>query len=90
MTYIVVTDKLIENLDNLEISDVIDVPDGKLIIMMKDKRKLKVKVSFDEEFKKALMMERNKQLNRFSNIYFKKVELNTVIDEKQTNSFNSW
>ncbi len=72
----------IENLENLEMSDVIDVPDGKLIIMLKDKRKLKAKVSFDEEFKKALMMERNKQLNRFSNIYFKKVELNTVIDEK--------
>ena len=72
----------IENLENLEISDLIDVPGGKLIIMLKDKRKLKVKVSFDEEFKKALMMERNKQLNRFSTIYFKKVELNTVIDEK--------
>ena len=72
----------IENLENLEISDVIDVPDGKLIIMLKDKRKLKVKISFDEEFKKALMMERNKQLNRFSTIYFKKVELNTIIDEK--------
>ena len=72
----------IENLENLELSDLIDVPSGKLIIMLKDKRKLKVKVSFDEEFKKALMMERNKQLNRFSTIYFKKVELNTVIDEK--------
>ncbi len=72
----------IENLENLEISDLIDVPNGKLILMLKDKRKLKVKVSFDEEFKKALMMERNKQLNRFSTIYFKKVELNTVINEK--------
>ena len=72
----------IKNLENSEVSDVIDVPGGKLIIMLKDKRKLKVKVSFDEEFKKALMMERNKQLNRFSTIYFKKVELNTVIDEK--------
>ena len=50
--------------------------------MLKDKRKLKVKISFDEEFKKALMIERNKQLNRFSTIYFKKVELNTIIDEK--------
>ena len=74
--------KKIENLENLEVSDVINVPGGKLIIMLKNKRKLKVKFSFDEEYKKALMMERNKQLNRFSTIYFKKVELNTVIDEK--------
>ena len=72
----------LENLDNLEISDLIDVPGGKLIIMIKDRRKSKVKISFEEEYKKALMMERNKQLNQFSSIYFKKVELNTVIDEK--------
>ena len=72
----------LENLDNLEISDLIDVPGGKLIIMIKDRRKSKVKISFEDEYKKALMMERNKQLNQFSSIYFKKVELNTVIDEK--------
>ena len=72
----------LENLDNLEISDLIDVPGGKLIIMVKDRRKSKVKISFDNEYKKALMSERNKQLNQFSSIYFKKVELNTVIDEK--------
>ena len=70
------------DLDNLEISDLIDVPGGKLIIMIKDRRKSKVKISFEDEYEKALMMERNKQLNRFSSIYFKKVELNTVIDEK--------
>ena len=72
----------LENLDNLEISDLIDVPGGKLIIMVKDRRKSKVKISFDNEYKKALMSERNKQLNQFSSIYFKKVELNTVINEK--------
>ena len=72
----------LENLDNLEISDLIDVPGGKLIIMIKDRRKSKVKISFEDEYKKALMMERNKQLNQFSSIYFKKVELNTVINEK--------
>ena len=71
-----------ENLANLEISDLIDVPGGKLIIMIKDRRKSKVKISFDNEYEKALTIERNKQLNQFSSIYFKRVELNTVINEK--------
>ena len=32
-------------------SDVIDVPDGKLIIMLKDKRKLKAKISLMKNLK---------------------------------------
>ncbi len=71
-----------QNLDNLEISDLIDVPNGKLVIMIKDRRKSKIKISFEDEYKKTLMRERNKQLNQFSSIYFKKVELNTIINEK--------
>ena len=71
-----------QNLDNLEISDLIDVPNGKLVIMIKDRRKSKIKTSFEDEYKKTLMRERNKQLNQFSSIYFKKVELNTIINEK--------
>ncbi len=72
----------LENLDNLEISDLIDVPNGKLVIMIKDRRKSKIKISFEDEYQKTLKMERNKQLNQFSSIYFKKVELNTIINEK--------
>ena len=49
---------------------------------MKDKRKVKEKISFEEELKKVLASEKNKQLNQFSAIYFKKVELNTAINEK--------
>ncbi len=72
----------IENLNIGEISDTIDVPAGKLILYLKDKRKVKEEISFEKEFEEAIQVERNKQLNQFSSIYFKKVELNTVINEK--------
>tara|TARA_B100000123_G_C25684520_1_gene407971 strand:- start:432 stop:1103 length:672 start_codon:yes stop_codon:yes gene_type:complete len=72
----------IKNLDIGQVSEVINAPTGKLILYLKDKRKVKEKISFEEELKKVLASEKNKQLNQFSAIYFKKVELNTAINEK--------
>tara|TARA_Y100001935_G_scaffold92697_1_gene77029 strand:- start:262 stop:1197 length:936 start_codon:yes stop_codon:yes gene_type:complete len=77
--------KILKNIENLsfgEISEIIDVPSGKLILIVKDKRSVKEEVSFEKEFEKSLQSERNKQLNQFSSIYFRKVELNTKINEK--------
>ena len=42
----------------------------------------KKELSLENQLEKAILMERNKQLNQFSSIYFKKVELNTKINEK--------
>ena len=50
--------------------------------MIKEKRLVKEEISLDEELNKAIILERNKQLNQFSSMYFKKVELNTSINEK--------
>ncbi len=77
--------KILENIENLkfdEISEIIDVSSGKLILILRDKRSVKEEISFEKEFEKSLLAERNKQLNQFSSIYFKKVELNTKINEK--------
>ena len=72
----------IKNLNIGQISEVINAPTGKLILYLKDKRKVKEKISFQNELDKAINIERNKQLNQFSSIYFKKVELDTIINEK--------
>ena len=72
----------IKDLDIGQVSEVINAPTGKLILYLKDKRKVQEKISFEEELKKVLASEKNKQLNQFSAIYFKKVELNTAINEK--------
>ena len=74
--------EIIENLDIGEISEAINTPTGKLLLILKNKRKVKKEINFKEELNNALTIERNKQLNQFSSIYFKKVELNTLINEK--------
>ena len=63
-------------------SDPINVPTGKLILMIKDKRKVENNLSLEEELSKIITVEKNKQLNQFSSIYYKKVELDTKIYEK--------
>ena len=73
---------IIENLDIGEISEAINTPAGKLLLILKNKRKVKKEINFKEELNNALIIEKNKQLNQFSSIYFKKVELNTIINEK--------
>ena len=72
----------IQKLDLGMYSDPINVPTGKLILMIKDKRKVENNLSLEEELSKIITAEKNKQLNQFSSIYYKKVELDTKIYEK--------
>jgi len=72
----------IQKLDLGMYSDPINVPTGKLILMIKDKRKVENNLSLEEELSKIITVEKNKQLNQFSSIYYKKVELDTKIYEK--------
>ena len=74
--------KEVENLSIGQTTEVLNSPAGKLILMLQDKREVNEEISFEEELKKATLIERNKQLNQFSSIYFKKVEINTIINEK--------
>ncbi len=74
--------EIVENLNIGEISEAINTPAGKLILTLKNKRKVKKEFNLNDELDKALIIERNKQLNQFSSIYFKKIELNTIINEK--------
>ena len=76
---------IINNIQNLnlgEYSEPINVPSGNIILMIKDKREIKNKLSLEDELKKAISQETNKQFTQYSSIYFKKVELNTQIYEK--------
>ena len=57
-----------------EITDVINVPGGSLILKIEDKKKIKNIFDLDKELKRIIIYERNRQLNQFSNIYLKKVK----------------
>ncbi len=71
---------------NLEIggfnTEPIIVPGGFLILKINDIKEEKIEVNFDDELKKIINFEKNKQLNQFSQIYYKKVKKNVLINEK--------
>ena len=59
----------------------ITVPGGQIILYLNDKRQQERKLNFEEEFKKQIIFEQNKQLNQFSKIYFNKIKKNSTISE---------
>ena len=76
------TKKVFDNIKNLKIgayTNPINVPGGQLFLFLKDKRKTRLELSFEEEFEKILKTEQNRQLDQFSSIYYKKIEINTKI-----------
>ncbi len=76
------TKEILFNLQNLRIGQYttpINVPGGILILFLKNKRQAKLELSFDDELKKIINTERNRQLDQYSSIYYKKVEINTKI-----------
>ena len=60
----------------------IKVASGFLMIYLEDLKKEKQEINPEEEFKKIVMLEKNRQLNEYSIIYYKKIEKQTFINEK--------
>lgn len=78
------TDKLkseIKNLNKNEISSPIKISNGNLIIKVNDIRKLKTTFNLNDELKKQINFEQNRQLNNFSLNFFKKLKQNSIINE---------
>ena len=72
--------KIIENLDEGKFTKPIKVPDGYLILYIKEKKIEEKKIDLDEALSRAIAYEKNKQLNEFSRLYFKRLEVNTIIE----------
>ena len=64
-----------------EITKPIKYPNGYLILKLNDKKEIKQKIDFERELKELIAFEKNKQLNQFSLLYYKKLKQNTVINE---------
>ena len=56
-------------------------PNGYLILKINDKKEMKQTINIDEELKEMINFERNKQLNQFSLLFYKKLKQNTIINE---------
>ena len=73
--------KKIINLKNGEISKPIILSNGILILKVINTKNSKIKTNFEDEFKKAVNYERNRQLNQFSIIYYNKIKKNLAFYE---------
>ena len=78
------SNKVFNTLKDYKIGDFtkpINIPGGFLILKINNIKMEKLEIDFDEELKKLSNFERNKQLDQFSLIYYKKVQTNARIDE---------
>jgi len=76
--------EIIESLSTLEegdLSNVIKIGNNFLLLKINKIRFNKVKINTEEQLKKLVNSERNKQLNQFSRIFFNKSKINYSIDE---------
>ena len=78
------SDRLVKILKEIKINELIKpikYPNGYLIIKINDIREIKQSLNIDNELKESVNYERNKQLNQFSLLYYKKLKQNTTINE---------
>ncbi|MDA7830380.1 peptidylprolyl isomerase [Candidatus Pelagibacter sp.] len=80
-----ISDSIYNELNKINIGDIsqpIKVASGFLIIYLEDIKKVEQEINLEEEFKKVVMTEKNRQLNEYSIIYYKKIEKQIFINEK--------
>ena len=63
-------------------TDVIKIGNSFIILKIEEINESKLVVNKDEELKKMVKFETNKQLNQFSRIFFDKSKINYKINEK--------
>ena len=77
----IIREKIV-NLKIGEISEIINILSGSLIIKVNDIKEEKIEIDFEEELKKFIIFERNRQLNQFSIIYYNRIKQNSNFSEK--------
>ena len=80
-----ISNSIYNELNKLNIGDItqpIKVASGFLIIYLEDVKKVEKEINTEEEFKKIVTTEKNRQLNEYSIIYYKKIKKQIFIDEK--------
>ena len=71
----------IEKVNVGELTNPVQMSNAFILIKINNKRKKNIKINFDEELNKLINIEKNKQYNQFSNIYFNKIKQNILISE---------
>ena len=79
-----ISDQINKNINELAINQIskpIKIPSGFILIKVNDKKVFKQKINIEEELKKLINAERNRQLNSFSIIFYKRLKRNIEINE---------
>ena len=71
----------LENLKINSYSDPIKIDNNYLILKINDIKKTAIEIDKQKELDKMIMIETSKQLEKFSNIFYNKIKLNSVISE---------
>ena len=77
--------KIFENLFKLkegELSEAIDIGNNYLILKVNKIRVSEIKINKEKELEKLIQIETNRQLNKYSRIFFDKSKINYLINEK--------
>ena len=69
----------IRNLKVGKITNPINIQNGYLLIKLNDKREYKEQINIEDQLKKLIANEKNRQLNSFSNIFYKRLKKNVEI-----------
>ena len=69
------------NLDNKEISKPIKIAGGYLLIKLNNKREFKQEINLENQLKELISKEKNRQLNTFSILFYKRLKKNIQINE---------
>ena len=78
------SDDLLNILDKLkknQLTKAIKYPNGYLILKINEKKQMEQIINIEKELEEIVKFEKNKQLNQFSLLYYKKLKQNTTIDE---------
>jgi peptidyl-prolyl cis-trans isomerase SurA len=71
--------KKLKSLKKNEFTEPIQLGNNYLILKINDIKKVSVQIDETKELDKMILIETTNQLNKFSNIYFNKIKLNTII-----------
>tara|TARA_B100001146_G_scaffold70118_1_gene61992 strand:+ start:87 stop:1019 length:933 start_codon:yes stop_codon:yes gene_type:complete len=64
-----------------EVTKPVQMSNGFILIKINNIRKKNIKINYDEELNKLINIEKNKQYNQFSSIYFNKIKQSILISE---------
>ena len=72
---------ILSSMSSGSITKPIKYPNGYLLLKLNDKKEIKQKIDLEKELKELINFEKNKQLNQFSLLFYKKLKQNTDINE---------